>query len=348
MELIRNEERQNGTFAGIGPYERSVCLGATATSIPGEEIQVCRIAAKESSRMDTEPGILPDSIGNHHYNQGQHLLVARFETLHPQLSTLITKLRRVTDLSKTSKLSSEIAAGLRELDRLLEEADSTLPKRNNENNEIANSNHNNSISFMDSSRNLSAWQLQKYYDATSSLRNRYRQAALEARKNCHKLESLNRNELFSTSTGATSTSVSPSSLNNIRKRGELETLKASRDLTYSMEQAAKMLQNELDRSAQLSLSLQQSTQTIVKTNEEYTKFTTLLRISRGLIGNLFRKESLDRALIVVGLLIFFSVVTIIFYRRISWMIPNMSVVTIPGKFVYKAVMGNPDMERTEL
>lgn len=118
-----------------------------------------------------------------------------------------------------------------------------------------------------------------------------------------------------------------------RRTGELDALKTSKDLTYSMEQAVRMMQDELDRSAQLSVALKQSTQTLAKTNDEYTQYTTLLRISRGLTGNLFRKEQMDKILISVGLIFFFSVVAFIIYKRIAWLIPNIGLFAALGRIL---------------
>lgn len=83
-----------------------------------------------------------------------------------------------------------------------------------------------------------------------------------------------------------------------------------------MRSAVQMLSVELERSAQANVVLDQSTQTMGKTVQEYGTYGNVMRTSKDLINKIASRDWTDRLLILFGVLVF--LLTVVYGEFWMW------------------------------
>ncbi|KAJ3169123.1 Vesicle transport protein S20 [Geranomyces variabilis] len=104
-------------------------------------------------------------------------------------------------------------------------------------------------------------------------------------------------------------------------------LQASSELTSSLSQALGMLSNEVEKSEEMTKALDDSTQVMQKTSNEYRTLSMAVRSSRQLITKLQRRDWTDRLLLLFGLLVFTLTVLSILRRRLWIWVPGWKKLT---------------------
>ncbi|EGF83497.1 hypothetical protein BATDEDRAFT_22242 [Batrachochytrium dendrobatidis JAM81] len=98
-------------------------------------------------------------------------------------------------------------------------------------------------------------------------------------------------------------------------RSNAAAIQASNDITYGLKQAVQMISAEVERSIETVNTLEQSTNTLNRTQQEYSMIGDRLGVSKSIISSLNSRDWMDRALLGVGLLVFTLTMMYIIGRR---------------------------------
>ncbi|KAI9341497.1 Sec20-domain-containing protein [Obelidium mucronatum] len=98
---------------------------------------------------------------------------------------------------------------------------------------------------------------------------------------------------------------------------------AANDLTESMREAAKMMQDEVEKSVAAVQALEASTQMLEKTRAQYTTYESVLSLSSNILKEIHRGSIMDKLVLFGGFGVFLLVVLYIVWKR-TW-IPGLSM-----------------------
>ncbi|KAI8805128.1 Sec20-domain-containing protein [Cladochytrium replicatum] len=79
-----------------------------------------------------------------------------------------------------------------------------------------------------------------------------------------------------------------------------------------------MISEEVERSAQAAQALEQQTDTLQRTREQYGVYSGVLTQSAAIVSELATRDRMDRLMLLVGLLIFLASAVYVVRRRVGW------------------------------
>ncbi|GAA5952071.1 hypothetical protein JCM3765_005184 [Sporobolomyces pararoseus] len=160
-------------------------------------------------------------------------------------------------------------------------------------------------------REIGNWyidQLQFELDQCTKL---YRTAVVQAKRVIDSSQHyLNREELLTPATTTTNRTEKDS------PSGEDALMSATSDVTEGLRRTLQLLQSEVDRSQVSNELLEQQTQTISSTSEQYSSLSNLLTNSKNLISSLEKADILDRLILFGAFSFFVGVCSYIFKKRV--------------------------------
>ncbi|KAG9289260.1 hypothetical protein G9A89_007505 [Geosiphon pyriformis] len=194
-----------------------------------------------------------------------------------ELETSVTSLKHVCDLFKQQELAAYIRLGMRELEKQLEHLKQTAEEQ-------------------DRDKDIQAilQRLERNQEQFKQLQGSIRQAILISNQNIEKEAKL---QLLEISEGRKGEAY------ELRRRNltsDDAVLRATDDVTKTLQRTVQLMQQEIERSAYSAKSLEDSSRTLKTTYKEFHGFTAVVRGSKQLITKLEQSDWTDSATILTS------------------------------------------------
>ncbi|CAG8537989.1 7892_t:CDS:2 [Ambispora leptoticha] len=223
-------------------------------------------------------------------------ILRHFETINRlqlDLEASITKLTNVTELSEQQEASSLIRGGVKSLGKLIEDMKQLAEEQDR-----------------DKDCQAILQRLRRNEDQYKQLQASLRRAILTSKQNIEREAKL---QLFALGEGRKGEAY------EMRRRNlasDDSILRATEDVTKTLQRTVQLMQQEIERSAYSAKSLEDSSRTLKSTYNEFRGFSAVVRGSKQLITKLEQSDWTDRLLILFGLFVFILVVLYILKRRV--------------------------------
>ncbi|CAG8534860.1 4936_t:CDS:2 [Ambispora gerdemannii] len=237
-------------------------------------------------------------------------ILRHFETINRlqlDLEASITNLTNVTELSEQQEVSSLIRVGVKDLGKLIEGMKQLAEEQDRDKDRQA--------ILQRLRRNEDQYkQLERVFVnslyTTNRLQASLRRAILTSKQNIEREAKL---QLFALGEGRKGEAY------EMRRRNlssDDSVLRATDDVTKTLQRTVQLMQQEIERSAYSAKSLEDSSRILKSTYNEFRGFTAVVRGSKQLITKLEQSDWTDRLLILFGLFVFILVVLYILKRRV--------------------------------
>ncbi|KAJ2850796.1 Vesicle transport protein S20 [Coemansia brasiliensis] len=158
-----------------------------------------------------------------------------------------------------------------------------------------------------------------------TLQRQFRAALLQYRSNTRASAQKERELLLS---GATT----PAELRQKKARSGNATLNAAADVTTALQETVSMMNSEIEKSAANITAMQESSNRLRKTKDQYVIMDDVLKLSKSLIKTLEQADAVDRWLMLGGLVLF-SLVAFNILRKRVW-IPGLYTVFYIIRYIF--------------